>query len=348
MNRDERSRGGSQVSSRTVWTIGLNLIAMIVIIFIIYSTLNIFLLLIGSLLLTGAVNPIIVWLEGKGMKRWPAVVSFFALGTILLGLSLFSFVPILEEQARNLIASAPQLLEQFQENSIFQWADQKFNLMGLLKGDLQNYGKDVGLIFFGFLKGLFKGAFAIFTIIVVTVFMLIFGEEILTKGVALLRPGRRFQTLSLMQDLQKTVGGYAIGTLLIAFIGGAVITVTLLILGVPYFLPLGLLTAFLGLIPYIGPAIAAVLIVAMTLVSAGLTYGIVTGIVFILYQQIENHLLQPIVQHRTIKMNPLIIVVVMLLGTSLAGIAGAVLALPVAGGIQVFLKKFLIDPTASE
>jgi putative heme transporter len=348
MNKDERSGGGSQVSSRTVWTIGLNLFAMVVIIFIIYRTLHIFFLLIGALVLTGAVNPIIVWLERKGMKRWPAVLSFFALGAILVGLSLFSFVPILEEQVGNLVNSAPELLERFQENPLFRWANRRFNLTDLLKGDLQNYGKDVGLIFFGLLKGLFRGAFGIITMIIVTIFMLIFGEELLTKGVALLRPGRRFQTLSLMQDLQKTVGGYAIGTLLIAFIGGAVITVTLLILGVPYFLPLGLLTAFLGLIPYIGPAIAAVLIVAMTLVSAGLTYGIVTGIVFILYQQIENHLLQPIVQHRTIKMNPLIIVVVMLLGTSLAGIAGAVLALPVAGGIQVFLKKFLIDPTASE
>ena len=86
----------------------------------------------------------------------------------------------------------------------------------------------------------------------------------------------------------------------------------------------------------------------MTLVSAGLTSCIITGVVFILYQQIENHFLQPMVQHRTIRMNPLIIVVVMLLGTSLAGIAGAVLALPVAGGIQVFLKKFLLDLTPSE
>jgi predicted PurR-regulated permease PerM len=348
MNTDERFRGSSQVSSRTVWTIGLNLLAMIVIILIIYRTRDIFLLLIGSLVLTGAVNPIVVWLERKGMKRGLAVLSLFAVGTILLGLSLFSFVPIFEDQVGKLVGSAPELLERFQENSFFEWANRRFNLTDLLKGDLQDYGKDIGLIFFGFLKGLFKGAFGVVTIIIVTIFMLIFGKELLTKGMVLLRPGRRSRTLSLMQDLQKTVGGYVVGTLLIAFIGGVVITVTLLILGVPYFLPLGLLTAILGLIPYIGPVIAAVLIVATTLATAGLTPGIVTGIVFILYQQLENHLLQPVVQRRTIQMNPLIIVVVMLLGTSLAGIAGAVLALPVAGGIQVFLKEALQNATGSE
>jgi predicted PurR-regulated permease PerM len=125
-------------------------------------------------------------------------------------------------------------------------------------------------------------------------------------------------------------------------LGGAAVTLALLVLGVPYFLPLGVITTILGLIPFIGPVLAGVITTGIALATAGITPGIIMGIIFVVYQQVENHILQPLVQRRTIQMNPLLIVITMLLGTSLAGLVGAILALPVAGAIQVLIRGLLL------
>jgi predicted PurR-regulated permease PerM len=332
----------SQVSPWTVWTIGLNVLAMAAILMFLYYTRDILLLLVVSLILAGAINPAIVWLGTKGLKRTLSVILIFALFLGVLVLLGFSFVPMFEEQVGGLINSAPQLLERLREHSWLRWADERFNLRDLAQGDLQKYGKNIGSFFFGFFLKFFRGAFALISIFVLTIFMLIFGGDILEKGLERLGPERRFRYSLLMRSLQTTVGGYVIGSLLIASVGGAVVTLTLLILGVPYFLPLGLITIVFGLIPFIGPILAGVVTTVMALATAGVTSGIIMGIVFVVYQQAENHILQPLVQRRTIQMNPLLIVITMLLGTSLAGLVGAILALPVAGAIQVLIRGLVL------
>jgi predicted PurR-regulated permease PerM len=143
------------------------------------------------------------------------------------------------------------------------------------------------------------------------------------------------------ERIQRKVGGYVAGTLLVALIGGVATAVVLVILGVPYFLPLSLAMTLLGIVPYAGPAIGGVLVVSTTFAAAGRTAGVVMLIFFLAYQAAENNLLQPLVQRRTIRMNPLIILSVMLVGTSLAGVVGALLALPLAGAVQVVLREVL-------
>lgn len=334
----------SQVSARTVWTIGINVLGLAAIILFIYFTSEIFILLLAALVLTGAINPIIVWLERKGWKRGHAVLAFFALAFALVAGVAISFIPIFKDQVVNLFNSTPKYLEKLQGTSLFKWADAQFDLAEMISKDFEKYGSNIGLFFFGFLKGFFKGAFAMISILVITIFMLIFGEEILHWALTWLGPDRRSHSLELLKRMQRSVGGYVIGTLIIASIGGVVIVVALLIIGVPYFLPLGVIMIIFGLIPYIGPIIAAVVIIGITLVSTDITSAIIIGIIFVAYQQAENHLLQPLVQRRTIEMNPLLIVIVMFLGTSLAGIVGAVLALPVAGAIQVLFRGFIPTP----
>lgn len=331
----------SQVSPRTVWTIGVNVLAIVAILLLIYFTREIFILLLGALVLTGAINPIIVWLEERGWKRGYAVLAFFALAVVLTGVAVISFIPIFQDQVVNLISTAPDYIERLQETSLFKSVDSRFQIAKMIKKDIARYTSNIGLFFFGFLTGFFKGIFAIVSILVLTIFMLVFGEEILGRALTLV--GHRRFYLQLLKRMQRSVGGYVIGTLVIASIGGAVIVVTLLILGVPYFLPLGVIMIIFGLIPYIGPIIAAVVIVGITLVSTDIKSAIIVGIIFVTYQQVENHLLQPLVQRRTIEMNPLLIIIAMFLGTSLAGIVGAILALPVAGAIQVLFRGFVAN-----
>nr|MDP9492139.1 AI-2E family transporter [Actinomycetota bacterium] len=130
------------------------------------------------------------------------------------------------------------------------------------------------------------------------------------------------------------------GNLLISIIAGIASTVVLLIMGVPYAFALGLLVAILDLIPLAGATLAAI-IVSTVAFLASVPAGIVVLIFFIVYQQVENHVLQPLVYSRTVQLSPLAILISVLIGATIAGVLGALAAIPVAGTIQVLLLAWL-------
>jgi predicted PurR-regulated permease PerM len=138
-------------------------------------------------------------------------------------------------------------------------------------------------------------------------------------------------------DCARSVTGYISGNLLISVICGGLTYVVLLVLGIPF---AGLIALFVGLadlVPLVGATIGgAVAVIAGFLHST--TAGIVVLVFFVLYQQLENHLLQPLIFARTVKLNPLTVIVAILLGVELLGVLGALLAIPAAGMIQVILR----------
>jgi predicted PurR-regulated permease PerM len=145
---------------------------------------------------------------------------------------------------------------------------------------------------------------------------------------------------SVGHDIYKTVGGYVTGNLAISLIAGVSTTIVLLIMGVPYAVALGLLVAILDLIPLAGATVAGIIVVAVALLHS-IPAGIVLLIFVIAYQQLENHVLQPLVYGRTVKLSPLVVLISVLIGAALAGILGALAAIPVAGSIQVIARDAL-------
>jgi predicted PurR-regulated permease PerM len=141
-------------------------------------------------------------------------------------------------------------------------------------------------------------------------------------------------------EIYRTVGGYVTGNLLISLIAGSSTTIVLLIMGVPYAVALGLVVAILDLIPLAGATIAAVIIASVAFLHS-IPAGIVVIVFFVAYQQVENHLLQPVIYGRTVQLTPLAVLIAVLIGAELAGILGALAAIPVAGGIQVVLVDWL-------
>ena len=111
-------------------------------------------------------------------------------------------------------------------------------------------------------------------------------------------------------------------------------------MGVPFAVALGLVVAILDLIPLAGATIAAILIGTVAFIHS-VVAGIVVVVFFIVYQQIENHFLQPVVYGRTVQLSPLVVLISVLIGAELAGILGALGAIPVAGGIQVLIVDWL-------
>jgi predicted PurR-regulated permease PerM len=130
------------------------------------------------------------------------------------------------------------------------------------------------------------------------------------------------------------------GNLFISLIAGITSTLVLLALGVPYAVALGLLVAILDLIPLAGATIAAIIVCSIGFLHS-LAAGIILLVFFIVYQQIENHLLQPLVYSRTVRLSPLVILISVLVGAQIAGVLGALAAIPVAGTVQVILFSWL-------
>jgi predicted PurR-regulated permease PerM len=135
------------------------------------------------------------------------------------------------------------------------------------------------------------------------------------------------------------VGHYVTGNLLISLIAGTTTTAVLLALGVPYALALGLLVAILDLIPLAGATLAAIVVTLVALTDST-TSGIVVLAFFVVYQQLENHLLQPLIYGRTVRLSPLAILLSVLVGAEVAGVIGALAAIPAGGTIQILLDHW--------
>ncbi len=329
----------SQVSPRTVWTIALHGLLIAGTIVVVLKTWAVITLILLALFVALALDPAVSFVHDRlRIRRGLAVLAVLIMGLALLSAMFGTVIPMVIEQARHLAESAPDLAERLQEHRAFRWAQERFHIVEALGNaargiTVQPVVEVAGRVLLGV-----AGAFAILSL---SVFALVFGGDLFNTALKWIHPNDRQRVRILARRMHVRVSGYVSGTLLIAAIGGLVMGVTLAIVGNPYFLPLGLVMAVFALIPWVGSAMATVLIVATTLASQGFKQALIVTLVYVAYQPIENHVLQPLIQKRTIRMNPLLIAIVMLIGTSLVGLLGTVLALPVAGAVQVVLQDLL-------
>jgi predicted PurR-regulated permease PerM len=189
-------------------------------------------------------------------------------------------------------------------------------------------------------QGVITFIVAVVTIAFMTFFMLLEGPVWMERFYGLLPERSQEKWRGIGYDIYRTVGGYVTGNLLISLIAGVASTIVLLILDVPYAVALGLLVAILDLIPLAGATLAAILVSGIAFLDSTQA-GIVVLVFFILYQQLENHVLQPVVYSRTVQLSPLAILIAVLIGAKIAGVLGALAAIPVAGTIQVLLLAWL-------
>jgi putative heme transporter len=334
-------RPRSQVSPRTVWTVGLNVVGLLAVLTVVRAASTALSWVLLALFLALAANPLVTRLERMGLRRGLGGAMIFVATLILVAALLTTFVPMVMDQARALVMAAPGLLESLRHQGWMEQLDARYGLFDRLSEEVRQQLPGAAMPVLGMVSGLLYHVAAFITVVVLAAFFLAFGQDLFEKALLWLPPRKRGHWEGLGLRMHRTVGRYVAGSVFISLIGGVVTTVTLLLLGVPYFLPLGLVMAVLGLIPFIGAFLGGVIIVGTTFASAGTHAGFISLAVFLVYQQVENHLLQPFIQRHTLRMNPLLIALAMLAGTAFAGILGALLALPVAGALQILAHDIL-------
>ena len=182
--------------------------------------------------------------------------------------------------------------------------------------------------------------FALITILILTAFLLGSGERWYEGFLSLQPADRRDRLRRILESSARAISGYVAGALVQATIAGATALVVLAILGVPFAAALALIMGLFDLIPVIGATIGAVLVGVVTLFADFPKATIVWTIWSILYQQVENSLIQPQIQKRTVNVNGFIIVVSVIFGSTLFGVMGALVAIPVAASIQIAVLEW--------
>jgi predicted PurR-regulated permease PerM len=292
-----------------------------------------------------ALNPAVDRLERRLGRRGAAAGVVFLATIAAIALIGWLFIPTLVDQVDNFAHKVPDYIDDITKGrGRLGFLETKYHLVDKARKALREGGasKLFGLsgTALALARGIVNAVLAIVTIAFMTFFMLLEGPSWVDRFFSLLSPSSRKRWRGVAHDIYRTVGGYVTGNLLISLIAGALTAIVLSIMGVPYAIALGLIVGILDLIPLAGATIAAIIVGAVAFLHS-IPAGIVVVVFFIVYQQVENHVLQPIVYGRTVQLSPLVVLISVLIGAELAGVLGALGAIPVAGALQVILVDWL-------
>jgi predicted PurR-regulated permease PerM len=302
-------------------------------------------LVLVALFLALALNPAVEALQRRGLRRAAAVGAVYVLAIAILALLALVFVPPLVDQVSKLVTALPNLVDDLTKgHGPFGFLERKYHVVERVRsatagqssgGLLGQAGSALSAV-----EGIAATLVGSVVIAFLTFFMLLEGPEWRERCIGLIPEGNRGMVERIGTGVYQSVGGFVTGNLLASVLAGLVATIIMLVAGVPYAVPLGLFVAIIELVPYIGPLVATVIVTAVAL-TVGTVPALVALGLLVVYHVVEGHTLRPFLYGRAVKLSPLAVLVAILLGTEIAGILGALIAIPVAGSIQVIVGELI-------
>ena len=298
----------------------------------------ILLLMSIALFLAIGLDPAVTWLQRRGLRRTWAMFTIVVAVLAICALFLAVAVPPLVAQASGLRTGLPDYLERLQQdNGIVRQLDDRFDVVERVRSALSS-GPGLGADGLDDVVGMARGVFSAFasTLTVLVLALYILGSLPTMKRTAyrLVPRSRRARFSLLAEDMLARIGAYLLGNVATSVVAGVVSYVFFVVAGVPYPLPLAVFVALVDLIPLVGATIGAVVSVVIAF-SVSVPLGIATIVFSFVYQQFENFVLAPHVMKRTVDVTPLTTIAAALVGATLLGVFGALLAVPVAASIQI-------------
>ena len=336
-----------RVEARTVVNVLLIALAFAILLEVIWLSRQVLTWILVALFLALALNPAVEFFQRIGIRKRGYAAGLTSLLTLLAMVGLFAlFVPTLVNEANDFVRAVPDYVQDVTEGRgrLGDLAE-RYDVVERVRQAVEDGGAAGVLGLSGtalaITERIVTAIVAIVTIAFMTFFMLLEGPRWLERFFALLPERSQGRARRVGVQIYRTVGGYVTGNLLISIIAGVVSTLVLLVTGVSYAVALGLLVAILDLVPLAGATLAAILVTTVAFIDQGWVVGVIVLVYFVIYQQIENHVLQPLVYSRTVQLSPLAILIAVLIGAKLAGVLGALGAIPVAGTLQVLLLEWL-------
>jgi predicted PurR-regulated permease PerM len=290
------------------------------------------------------------WLEARGWPRLAATLSFYVGLIVVLGGVLFLIVPPLVDEAIELFENLPAILEETQElvtgvlGGILGAGavDRAFDVIGGENG----FSPDPGTILQGpMLVG--EVIVNLVVVLVLSIFVLLERDRIRDWALRFFDPSQRDAVRSLSANAAAKLGAYVRGQLILMVVVGAGATIGMLILGVPFALPLGMLAFFAEAIPIAGPWIAGIPIILVALLESPWT-ALFIALWFTALQQIESYVLGPVVHGHIIKLSPFVVMFSVLAGAIIAGVVGAIIAVPLAAVVDLVIDEVILPLRSGE
>jgi len=334
------------IRPRTILQVLGIVLATLAILAFVYLAWHIITWILVAIFLALALNPAVEKFERRGMRRGYASATVFLLAlAAIVGLG-FLVLPPLVRQVTDFIQAVPDLVDDLVAGrGTLGFLQRDYHIVDRIRAAIEDNG--VGGVL-GVTAPAIAVAQSLFSVIIgsvaiafLTYFMLLDGPRMVERFYAVLPESARPRWQRVGHEIYRTVGGYVTGNILISVIAGVAAMVALFAVGSSYSVALAVVVAILDLVPLAGATMAAVIVSTVVFVELGWVRGVIIIVFFLLYQQLENHVLQPIIYGRTVQLSPLIVLISVLIGAELAGILGALAAIPVAGIIQAIGREIL-------
>jgi predicted PurR-regulated permease PerM len=328
-------------STRTIARVFLTVAALAALVYLLYLIRGVVELVLISIFLAVAMGPPVDFFSRHGLRRAQAIVVVYLLIlAAIVGIGLLVVPPIVN-QVQDFANNVPHYVTTLRKNRTVRKYDQRYHIVDKLQKEATKLPSKLGAAastLSSITVGVFSAIVKLVTVLTMTFFLLLEGGPLFDMLLGRAPPARRAELRKTADDVYGAVAGYVAGNLLISVIAGTVSFVTLQILGVPFAVPLAVLMGFLDLVPLVGATLGAAIVGIVTLFHDFPTATIVWVVVSILYQQIENNVIQPVVYKRTVDVRPLFVIVAILIGSSLLGVLGALVAIPIAAAVQIVVR----------
>ena len=331
------------VTSRAVAKIILVATAVLAGLYFLYLIRTVIGALFIALFLAVALAPAVEFLARRRFPRPLAILTVYAamlLGMFGLGLLV---VPPVVEGVNDLVDNVPTYVEDLRDSETFREYDDKYEITPKLKDQAQELPQRLGDAASGLRTvtvGIFGAIVQLVTILVMAFFLLNDGKRMMRWIANELGDERGRRAERVGERIYHAVGGYVAGNFVISLCAGLSSYIVMTILDMPFAVPLAVLMAFLDLIPLVGSAIGGAIIAVVAAIVGFPTTFVVWVVFFLIYQQVENNVLQPVIYKRTVAIHPLLVIVAVLIGGTLLGVLGALLAIPVAASAQIVVKEW--------
>ena len=335
--------GPVRVPVRTIATTIAMVLATVILLLILREVSRVMVWIIVAAFFSVALYPVVGWVERRvaGGRRSLATLLVFLLVLVVLGGLITAFAVPLTKEGTAFAAQFPQQVNDARagRGPVGGFLERTHALTYIQNNQdrIKAFASGLTTPAAGVLQGVATGVAGVVTIFVLAYLMVLEGPKAVDGFLNLLEPDNRPRVRAVATDCAKSITGYLSGNLLISVICGVLTYITLLATGVPFAGLIALFVALADLIPLVGATLGAIVAIIAAAIHS-IPALIVVAVFFVVYQQLENHLLQPLILSRTVKLNPLTVLIAILIAVELAGVLGAFLAIPVAGMIQVIAR----------
>jgi predicted PurR-regulated permease PerM len=316
------------------------------------SASQVFVLILIALFLATGLNPAVEAIRRRGTSRGTAVAIIFVAVLGFVGLFLAVVVPPLVTQSAHLINTAPSLLQGLKDNPTIATLNENYAVIDAIQKKLTSVTSDGTLLIsaFGGVIGVGKtvlsGTFTGLTILVLTLYFITSLPQATEIALKLVPASRRPRVALLTDAVISRVGAFVGSQILVSFLASAFMTLLALVLGLPSPIAIGILIFICGLVPLIGHFLGCGI---FTIIAATqtVTTGIIAFVLYVVYVQVENYVVTPKIMKRTLAVPGAVTIISALIGTSLLGLVGGLLAVPVAASVILILEE-VVFPRAEE